>query len=305
MNARTLALLLFAAPGLAAAQEQPTADDRRPRADLRLNAQRFDNFFQVPDGLPQQDVDAWAGELFFAAPFAQTLEGYANLSYTTYDDPLEPSQGITAGLRSAGRASAFDLFAEYLTNRPTGDVGELVEQADIRRVAGEYSYRVTRDWQLTALGSLQDQDFDITQGKDNTFADLGGAIRYRGFGSAFSPEIGATFGERDADDPGEDHDQRDLFVKIRSAPVDWAYLSLRYRHRTRDYSIADAFADNFEREDTRRQWVATADLRTGDRLTWNLYYSYEDAESTIVTREFTTSLFAAGLTIELGDLFGR
>ncbi|MFP5288731.1 MAG: hypothetical protein ACLGI9_23545, partial [Thermoanaerobaculia bacterium] len=256
------------------------------------------------DGSPQQEVDAWAGELRFAVPFAETLEAYSNLNYTTYDDPLDASQGITAGLRSAGRAHGFDLFGEYLTNRPTGDVGELVEQADIRRVAGEYSYRVTRDLQLTALAEHQQQDFDISQGKDNTFVDFGGAVRYRGFGSAFSPEIGATFGDRDADDPNEDHDQRDLFLKIRSAPADWAYLSLRYRHRTRDYSIADPFADNFEREDTRQQWVATADLRTGDLLTWNLYYSYEDAESTLVTREFTTSLFAAGLTIGLGELFG-
>ena len=306
MKAKTLALLLFALPGLAAAQqeERANADDRRLRADLRLNALRFDNFFQAPDGSPQQDVDAWAGELRFAAPFAETLEGYANLNYTTYDDPLEASQGVTAGLRSAGRTQGFDLFGEYLTNRPSGDVGELVEQADIRRVAGEYSYRVTRDWQLSALGDWQQQDFDLSQGKDNTFVDFGGAIRYRGFGSAFSPEIGATFGDRDAEDPDENHEQRDLFLKIRSAPSDWAYLSFRYRHRNRDYSIADPFASNFEREDTRQQWVATADLRTGSVLTWNLYYSYEDAESTRANREFTTSLFAAGLTIGMGDLFG-
>lgn len=319
MKIKTLALLLLALPGLAAAQEQPgdetastrdrdreraAVDDRRIRGDLRLNALRFDNFFQAPDGSPQQDVDAWAGELRFAIPFAETLEAYSNLNYTTYDDPLDASQGITAGLRSAGRTHGFDLFGEYLTNRPSGDVGELVEQADIRRVAGEYSYRVTSDWQLSALGDYQQQDFDISQGKDNTFVDLGGAIRYRGFGSAFSPEIGATFGDRDAEDPDEDHEQRDLFLKIRSAPSDWAYLSFRYRHRTRDYSIADPFASNFEREDTRQQWVATADLRTGSVLTWNLYYSYEDAESTRVNREFTTSLFAAGLTIGMGELFG-
>jgi uncharacterized protein len=34
MKAKILALLLFALPGLAAAQEQPTADDRRLRAAL-------------------------------------------------------------------------------------------------------------------------------------------------------------------------------------------------------------------------------------------------------------------------------
>lgn len=318
MKAKILALVLLVLPALAAAQQQPgdepsstqdrdrerAMDERRFRADLRLNSLWFDNFFQAPEGTPQQNVDALAGELRLVAPLGETVEGYSNLNYTRYEDPLEASQGVTAGLRSAGRTHGFDLFGEYLTNRPSGDVGELVEQADIRRAAGEYSYRVTRDWQLTALGDYQQQDFDISQGKDNTFVDFGGAVRYRGFGGVFSPEIGATFGERDADDPDEDHDQRDLFLKIRSAPASWAYLSFRYRHRTRDYSIADPLATNFGREDTRKQWVATADLRTGDILTWNLYYSYEDAESSRVEREFTTSLFAAGVTVGLGELFG-
>jgi hypothetical protein len=248
-------------------------------------------------------VDAWAGELRLAGPLG-AVEGYANLNYTTYDDPLDASQGVTAGLRSSGRTHGFDVFGEYLTNRPAGDVGELVEQADIRRLAGEYSYRFTRDWQLTALGEYQQQDFEISPGKDNTYTSFGGAIRYRGFGSAFSPEIGATFGDRDADDPDEDHSEQDLFLKIRSAPSSWAYLSLRYRHRTRDYSIDAPLADNFDREDTRQQWTATADLRTGRILTWNLYYSYEVAESTRATREFTTSLFGAGVTIGMAELFG-
>ena len=34
------------------------------------------------------------------------------------------------------------------------------------------------------------------------------------------------------------------------------------------------------------------------------YYSFEDAESTRADREFTTSLFAAGVTIGMGELFG-
>jgi len=319
MKANILSLLLvaLAVPGLAAAQREPesqtpstrdpereTQTEQRPfRADLRLNSLFFENFFQAPEGQPQQAVDAWAGELRLTGPLGP-VEGYANLNYTTYDDPLEASQGVTAGLRSSGRTHGFDLFGEYLTNRPTADVGELVEQADIQRVGGEYSYRLTSDLQLTALGEYQQQDFEISQGKDNTFTDFGGAVRYRGFGSAFSPEIGATFGDRDADDPNEDHSQRDLFLKIRSSPAPWAYLSLRYRHRTRDYSIGNPLAGNFDREDTRKQWVATADLRTGRILTWNFYYSYEDGESTLATREFTTSLFAAGVTVGMAELFG-
>lgn len=317
MTAKIFALfvLCLALPGLVAAQQPgddpgetrdgnraPAADERRFRADLRLNGMLFDNFFQAPEGLPQEDVDARAAELRLAAPLFEAAEAYANLSYITYDDPLEESPGVTAGLRSSGRPHGFDVFAEHLADRPTGDVGELVEQADISRLAGEYSFRAGDDWQLSGLGTVERQDFTLTPGKDNDFVDLGGAVRYRGFGSRFSPEIGATFGDRDADDADEDHRQRDLFLKIRSAPVRWAYLSLRYRHRTRDYSIDDPGASNFEREDTRQQWSLTADLQTGEILTWNLYYAYEDAESTRRTREFTTSLFVAGVTIGLTEL---
>lgn len=283
---------------------EPASEERRLQVDLRLQGLFFDNFFQAPEGFSQDDVSAWAAELRLAAPLGEELEGYGQLSFVTYEDPLEESPGVKLGLRSDARPHGFDLFVEYLDQRPTGDVGFLVEQADIGRAAGEYVFRPTRDWQLTGLAGYEQQDFAISQGKDNTFLEAGGAVRYRGFGSGFSPEVGATFGERDADDPAEDHDQQDLFVKIRSAPSPRAYLTLRYRHRTRDYVVGDRLDRNFGREDTRAQWVATADLRTGEVLTWNLYYSYEDAESTLASREFTTSLLAAGVTIGLSELFG-
>lgn len=319
MNAKALVLvfLSLALPGLAVAQDpsdQPSSardrerasapSERRFRLDLRLNGLLFDNFFQAPDGAPQEDVEAYAAELRLAVPFSEAVESYANLQYTTYEDPLDPSQGAMVGLRSSGQPHGFDLFVEYVTDRPTADIGDLVEQADVGRVVGEYNFRPTPAWQLSALAEVQRQDFALRNGKDNTFAEAGPAVRYRGFGSAFSPEIGATFGDREADDPAEDYRQQDLFLKIRSAPADWAYLTLRYRYRTRDYSTDDPLASNFEREDTRNQWVATADLRTGDVLTWNLYYSYEDADSTRETRVFTTSLFAAGVTIGLSELWG-
>jgi hypothetical protein len=107
--------------GLAAAQQEPesptsststrdrdreTLTEQRPfRADLRLNSLFFENFFQAPEGRPQQDVDALAGELRLTGPLGP-VEGYANLNYTTYDDPLEASQGVTAGV-TVGLAELF------------------------------------------------------------------------------------------------------------------------------------------------------------------------------------------------------
>lgn len=312
-----LVFLPFVLAAAAAAQEpsdRPRRDprdrapqaeeERRFEAEVRLNALRFVNFFQAPEGAPEEDVDAWAAELRLRAPLGEVLEGYLHADFTDYED-LEASQGLTAGLRSEGERRGFDVYAEALRNRPSFDIGDRVEQADIGRLAGEYSYRVTDDWQLTGTADFEQQRFDVTESRDNEYLGAGAFVRYRGFGSELSPEVGVVFGERDADDRNEDHSQRDLFLKVRSAPTRALYLTARYRHRTRDYDVETPFASNFQREDTRRQVVLTADLKTGAILTWNLYWAYEDADSTNPTRDFTAQLIALGVSIGVGELFGR
>jgi hypothetical protein len=47
-------------------------------------------------------------------------------------------------------------------------VGELGEQADIQRFAGEYAFRPTRAWQLTGLED-QRQGYDIADPRANNF----------------------------------------------------------------------------------------------------------------------------------------
>ncbi|HEX5759219.1 MAG TPA: hypothetical protein VF121_08495 [Thermoanaerobaculia bacterium] len=311
------ALLPFAFAAAAASAQEPSdrprrdprdrapqaAQERRFEYEVRLNALRFLNFFQAPEGTPEEDVDARAAELRFRAPLGETLQGYLHADYTDYDD-LEASQGLTAGLRSEGERQGFDFYAEALRNRPSFDIGDRVEQADIGRLAGEYSYRFTADWQVSGTVDFEQQRFDVTEGRDNEYLGAGAFLRYRGLGSAFSPEVGAVAGERDAEDPNEDHTQRDLFVKVRSAPTRALYLTGRYRHRTREYGVESPLAGNFERDDTRQQLVLTADLKTGEILTWNLYWSYEDADSTNPTRDFTAQLVALGVSVGVGELFG-
>ena len=87
----------------------------------------------------------------------------------------------------------------------------------------------------------------------------------------------------------DDHDQRQIWLHVRSRLTERFSLGARYRFRHREYSTGLATARNFGREDDRQQVVATADLQTGSRLGWGLYYAHEDADSTLDTRDYVVS----------------
>lgn len=304
---RDLVLLAACVAALVATVRAPaqegTTDRSEPRFTAGLHVQGFwyDNFFQVPAGQPQDEVTATAaagrvaGRPWADRPF--TLYGSAGL--TRFSDDLGDSPSFGAGARWAGRPAAWDLHLELQQDRPVVDVGDALGEADVATLGGEYSHRLTDDWQVSALGELQRQDFSAADGRDNDFRMVGGAVRYRGWGYDFSPEIGAETGERDADDPGEDHDQTDVWVKLRSAPVRDLYLSLRYRLRDREYTVADPAAANFGREDDRSQWSLIADWTVVTPWTLTLYWAYEDADSTKPARVFTTQILAVGVRYDL------
>ena len=304
---RTTLLLaaLLALPAGAAAQlgeEEPSAPgDPAPRYRLeaRFGALMFDNFFQAPAGAPEESVDAGRVEARLSAPLGRegALSGYGRLRDTAYGSGLDDSPGATAGLRWDGERHQAEVYLDYERDRPSFDVGDGFERADTLTMAGEYSWRPVRDWQLSALGEVQDQEFAVTRGRDNRLAAAGAAVRYRGWGYLISPEIGVTVGARDADDPNEDHDQDDYWLKLRSIPAPPVYLSLRYRYRVRDYTVGSPAATNFGREDTRRQWTLAADVDTVEWLTVNLYYAYEDADSTKPSRRYETQLLGVGVTV--------
>lgn len=292
-----IACILVLTAGVAPAQE---TEDRLD-VELSLFPMRFDNFFQAPDGAPQEDIDAGRVEARIAyrllsdRPLALTAEA----GYTAYGQGLDDSPSVGIGLESQGRPHEWALGAAFRVDQPVFDVGDELEQADILALAGDYGYRLGDDWELHALGEWTHQSFEIIDRKNNDLWGLGGAVRYRGWGYAFSPEIGFLTGERDVDDPTEDHDQQDVWLKVRSIPVDPIYLSLRYRVRSRDYETDDLQASNFGREDDRDQWTLAADYRITPRWTANLYVDYLDAESTKESRTFDTTLFGLGVTWDL------
>lgn len=277
-----------------------------PTVEVRLNTSFFGNFFQAPAGVPEEDVMAAAieGRLTRNLPFdfrqTQPVQGYLYLDYMRFDqEQFAGSPGLRVGARSEGRPHGWDASAQLQKDRPAFDVGDQLDQANIARFGGDYIYRPVRDWQFGTGLDYERQSFDLAQQRDNNFIGVGGAIRYRGFGSEFSPEVAFAIGERRVDDSSEDYGQTDWFFQIRSAPSPPLYLSARYRHRVREYDTSNPAARNFGREDTRDQIALAADLRSGARLTWNFYLAWEDADSTSPSRVFDTLLATFGLTYRI------
>lgn len=297
-----LVTLMLGAP--LAAQEPAGANEGRDESDaslaseLRLQGWRFDNFFQASDADLEQDIDALGAELRFARSGSAGWLPYFRANYLDYDDEaLDASYGGRVGARFAGRPHRFDIYLDHQLDRPTFDIGDVFDTADVTTLVADYGFRFVKDWELGLQGEAQQQSFGELEIKDNEFMGVGASLRFRGFGSAFSPEIGYMTGEREVDDATETYDQAETYVQVRSAPAETLYLSLRYRMRERDYTTPEATASNFGRKDDRDQWALTADWRMLPRLTWNLYWATEDAKSTRVEREFDTQTVLLGLTL--------
>ena len=291
-------------PALAGAQvegQQAPAETGVPRWKTGLHVQglAFDNFFQLPDTEPQEDVEGLRaeGRLSWRPRPQWPLEVYGVAGATTYSEDLEETLLLGGGLRWDGLVDLVELDLRYETDRPSFEVGDTFGTADLLQAGGLYSHRIADAWEISALAEHQRLDYAADDGRDSLFRGAGGAVRYRGWGYDLSPEIGVEVGERDADDANEDNDQTDIWLKLRSAPIPPLYLSLRFRHRVRDYSVSDSTASNFRREDDRNQVVLAADWTTSDLVTWTLYYAWEDADSTKPTRVFTTQLLAVGIRL--------
>lgn len=286
--------------GPVAAQEESGPLGDRFELQMRLFGASFDNFFQAPPGEPEDDVTSTRVEVRL---YGRLREGgpwqlYGQAAFTSYEGDLDDATELGLGLVHDRHPHRFELFLQRQQDRPSFDVGDEFDRVDVDRLVLEYSYRLDSDWELTALGTFEDQSFQFTRGKDNEFPTIGGAVRYRGWGYGFSPEVGIELGDRDAVDPNEDHDQTDVWLKLRSTPTPRLYLSLRYRVRTRDYDIGLPGASNFGREDDRQQWTLAANIKALRHLSVDVYYAYEDAESTKASRNFTTSLVGVGLKAE-------
>lgn len=285
-----------------------TDDPTRERADpvaawqvwLRADGHLYENFFQATAGREEEDVTAFATELgaTYALSPAMPLLAYGSVNYMRYGEHgLGSTNGMRLGVRSEGRPHAFNAFVQQLNDRPTFDVGDEFDRADVRTFAADYAYRFG-EWQAGIDGELQSQRFQLTESRNNEFTGVGAAVRWRRW-RVFSPEVGLRFGNRDVDDPTQSYDQRDAYLQIRSSVTPQLYLSLRFRDRGREYTTNIADASNFGREDDRRQIAFNAVYSLRPDLDLNLYVTRENTDTNVPRRDFDTALWLLGITWHL------
>lgn len=279
--------------------KRPVPEEQRFQLWLKGQGLLFYNFFQATEGRPEEDVQALYAEAGGSFLLSRNLpvRAYASVNTVQYEDEvLDSSDGFRLGVSGGARPHAFDVYFDQQMDRPTFDVGDVFDRADVRTISGEYGYRLTRDWELKVDGELQEQEFDLTPVRDNEYGEIGGAVRYRGW-RQFSPEIGFATGKRDVEDETLSYEQEEMYLQIRSAVTPRLYASARLRFRGRDYTTSVLTSPNFSRSDDRRQLSGYADYQLFEHLTLNFYGSFEDVDSNLEGRDFDSSLVLAGVTL--------
>jgi hypothetical protein len=262
---------------------------------FRLSGSYADNFFQAPrDGVPIELLASTAEARMVIRITNPRMNVRALVNGTTFDG-FAPSVGALGGFDwVSGRHSA-EASAGYQRRSPRLNAGDRTGFASIVHGTGTYGFRFPGEIQVNALGHYYDV-YLHSQAAESRFYGGGGALRYRGFGYRFSPEVGGTYSRWDGPTTTENYDERMGWVSLRAAPSAALYLHVRYRYGLRTYLIDDAAANNFARADTRRHVTVAADVRLLPRLVWGVYYTYEDVVSTRTDRSFAAHSVMSGLS---------
>jgi hypothetical protein len=282
------------AAGSLFAQQKPIP---RYRSEVHLNRLIFGNFFQAAEGHPEETVTAVTTSYRgIYRPTPKPLDVYAQVEYMNFTGiDRDSAYGGRVGVTYDGRIHDFEGFIDRGENRVAFDVGNRTAFANITTVSGEYSYRVAEDWQLGAEGYHERQRFDVRSDRENDYSSLGASVRYRGFGSNFSPRIGYVVGKRDVVNDTDSYDDRYWYIQATSAPHPKVYISVRYRGRKREY---DAIAPSTTaRVDDRSQWTAFVGYRIAPHYGTALYYSREGSNSNFEGDNFKTSFLLLGVTL--------
>jgi hypothetical protein len=297
-----LALVLsLAAAGDAAAQNRPEIMTPWPEVSgyIRMGGILFENFFQLPDNLPRQDL--WAGMLELRVEDHLGHDG----GFRAYirADLLEfqhrgLSPGLLGGFRRVEGLHRFDASLSAQWNRPRFDTGDTPQQANI--LVGNASYSlVVSSLEVAAMAEYLGESPKLRTAQDSVSRDAGVAIRYSAFRRRISAEVGVMQGTREAGDLAQGYTQETRWVAVRTSAVPRVYLSGRYRTRVRDYTIEDARSRNFGRQDQRRQLTGYVDIALWGNLVWNLSGGVEEAESTRKTSAFRSKQFATTVSVML------
>jgi hypothetical protein len=300
----TLSILLLGAAPTAAQLPDPDAPAgketvlARIQAELRVQGAWSENFGQAPAGAVGRDLVGTVSDLSASVPLGGGTRLFMLVGGSFYEG-FDPGKTAGGGIRWTGDGQALELALTSDWGVPRVDIGDELGFADV--VRGRASW-ATRPWpaiQLSMNADVHRERYPIHPDRRSEVYEGGAALRFRGFGSVFSPEAGAAFSGRSVLQQMEDYAQRSVWLTLRTAPASWLYLSTRYRHRERNYAAEDPGARNFGRQDLRHQVTVSASVGLGRGWSWTTYYAQEEATSTLPSRSFETRHVSSGLAVRV------
>lgn len=265
---------------------------------VRLSGWYSDNFFQAPsEGLPTE-LKATTGEMrLVVRSLIPGLNVQARVNRTHFER-FDPSMAAVAVIDWTVGPHSLEFTGGRQSRSPRLLGGDQAGFANTTHGAVGYGLMLPGKFQASALG----HHYNIRQhGRPGEFrlSGAGGALRWRGLGSRFSPEVGAMESRWEGGAESETYVEQTRWALIRASPWSSVYLNVRYREDARSYSISSPSASNYGREDTRGQWTISTDVRITRRLAWGVYYTFDDGKSTRVDRTFRTQSIISGLSYRI------
>ena len=274
--------------------------ERSPSTEMHLRLSGFysDNFFQAPFGAtPAKLVATSADARVVLRTPEQGTNVHARVGRTVFDG-FAPSTAVTGGFDSNGKYHVLEAIGGYQRRSPRLAVGDQPGFASSVYASGAFGMKLPLQLQVSALAHYYDI-FVHARASDNQFAGAGGAIRFRGFGYRFSPEVGEVRSNWKSSIASEEYTEQAQWVSLRAVPIAPVWLHVRYRWDNRTYTIPDETSGNFGRADARKVWTIATDVRLGGRLTWGTYYTREDGTSSRTDRTFRTQSITSGLSYQV------
>lgn len=269
------------------------------RQEVRLQPMYFGNFFQAPVGSGlEEDVRGLGLEYRAAYRMWTDTDAFGHLNMLDFDERgKKTSFGGRLGLAHDGERHDYSVYVDHGENRSSFDIAGSTETGDVTSFAGEYSFRVTEDWQLGVEAEADRQRFTSPRTRNNDGQYLGANVRYRGLGYKFIPEVGYVTGSREVVDRTENYDESYWYIGFSSSPTRKVYLSLSYRDRMREYTTSDVTSSRFGADEQRDQWTASASYRYTDHVAYILYYSKDAADSSRANRDFNTDFLLLAVSV--------
>jgi hypothetical protein len=296
-----VAVVSLALPRGAAAQNRPEVMAYPPEMTgyIRMGTIYHENFFQLPNDGPRQDVLAGVLELRIEERLDGGVRAYTRADVFHFRE-LGSSPGAMVGVRRTQGINQFDVALMGQWNRPRFDNDDDPHQANVLGGTANYSVRVLPRLELMAIGEYSRQWLKLDTATRSANYEAGAAARVRPLRSVIA-EIGVMRGGNDIADLNQQYRNETRYVAVRTSIIPRTYLSLRYRTRVRDYMTDTARSSNFGRQDRRGQVTGYIDLSVRGNLVWNLSGGLEDAASTKRGSGFRARQFGTALTVLLPE----